>query len=238
MFRVVSRRSRERDSHTARVQKVAMPPFASPIHKPMLFQIRNELSNLPRHIKLASKKQLQSDAKLPKFVAAIARSPASAHEENHGRTQNARQWVKRNQLDGGLRTTDKGSVGKGIDQEEGAANNSPVGPQNPPHAPWKTTIVQRMVQRIVRNTKMLRTFLIGMLFGVMTAAAFTYAFAIPANNFQWRMEIYKRGGAAWTYDKNGHVGWKWMVEPISDTPSHMKRAVAPPSSVKVSSERL
>lgn len=87
MFRVVSRHSRERNSHTARVQKVAMRPFASPIHKPMLFQIRNELSNLPRHIKLASKKQLQSNAKLPKFVAAIARSSASAHEENHGRIQ-------------------------------------------------------------------------------------------------------------------------------------------------------
>src|SRR4029077_9619938 len=85
MFRVVSRRSRERDSHTARVQKVAMRSFASPIHKPMRFQIRNKLSNLPRHIKLASNKQLQSNAKLPKFVAAIARSPASAHEENRGR---------------------------------------------------------------------------------------------------------------------------------------------------------
>ena len=71
MSRVVSWRSRERDSHTARVQKVAMRPFASPIRKPMLFQIRNKLSNLPRHIKLASKKQLQSNAKLPKFIAAI-----------------------------------------------------------------------------------------------------------------------------------------------------------------------
>jgi len=37
--------------------------------------------------KLASKKQLQSNAKLPKFVTAITRSRASAHEENHGRIQ-------------------------------------------------------------------------------------------------------------------------------------------------------
>lgn len=71
MFSIVSRRSRERDPHAARMQKVAMRPFASAIHKPMFFQIRNELSNLPRHIKLAAKKQLQSNAKLPKFVAAI-----------------------------------------------------------------------------------------------------------------------------------------------------------------------
>jgi hypothetical protein len=56
------------------MQKVAMRSFASPIHKPTLFQVRNKLSNLPRHIKLASKKQLQSNAKTPKVLAAIARS--------------------------------------------------------------------------------------------------------------------------------------------------------------------
>jgi hypothetical protein len=78
MFRVVSRRSRERDSHTARVQKVAMRPFASPIRKPTRFQIRNELSNLSRHIKLASKKQLHSNAKLLKFVA-LSRARPRAH---------------------------------------------------------------------------------------------------------------------------------------------------------------
>jgi hypothetical protein len=79
MFRVVSWRSRERDSHTARVQKVAMRPFASSIRKPMLFQIRNELSNFPRHLKLASKKQLQSNAKLPKFIAAHPRARPRPH---------------------------------------------------------------------------------------------------------------------------------------------------------------
>ena len=84
----------------------------------------------------------------------------------------------------------------------------------------------------------MRLFLIGMLFGVMVAAAFTYAFAIPANSNYWRMEIYKRGGAAWTFDKGGHIGWKWMVDPIPDTPSPARRALVPSSQVKVSTERL
>jgi hypothetical protein len=79
--------------------------------------------------------------------------------------------------------------------------------------------------------------MIGMLCGVMITAAFTYVFAIPANSDHWRWEIWNRGGAVWTYDKNGHVGWKWMVEPISDTPSE-KRVIAPPSAIKVRSERL
>jgi hypothetical protein len=84
---------------------------------------------------------------------------------------------------------------------------------------------------------MMRVFLIGMLCGVMTAAAFTYAFAIPANSTYWRMEIWKRGGAAWTYDKNGHAGWKWMVEPIPDTP-RAKPAIVPLSQTKVRTEQL
>ena len=83
---------------------------------------------------------------------------------------------------------------------------------------------------------MMRMFLIGMLCGVITAAAFTYAFALPANSDYWRMEIYKRGGAAWTFDKNGHSAWKWLVQPVTDSPH--KRVVAPPSAGKVRSERL
>jgi hypothetical protein len=36
----------------------------------------------------------------------------------------------------------------------------------------------------------------------------------------WRLGIWNRGGAAWTMDmKSGHMGWKWPVEPIPDTPS-------------------
>jgi len=85
---------------------------------------------------------------------------------------------------------------------------------------------------------MMRLFLIGMLCGVMITAAVTYVFAIPANNYYWRTEIWKRGGAAWTFDKDGHYGWKWMVDPIPDTPNVPKRAVAPPSAVKVRSEQL
>src|SRR6266478_3345690 len=57
--------------------------------------------------------------------------------------------VKRNQLDGELRSTDKRSVGKGIDPEERATYDSRVGLQNPPHAPWP----KRLVQRVVRNRK-------------------------------------------------------------------------------------
>ena len=77
-----------------------------------------------------------------------------------------------------------------------------------------------------------------MLCGVMITAGFTYAFAIPANSNYWRMEIWKRGGAAWTYDKDGHLGWKWMVQPIPDTPSPTKRAVAPSTKVNVRTEQL
>ena len=84
---------------------------------------------------------------------------------------------------------------------------------------------------------MMHIFLIGTLFGVMITAAVTYAFAIPANSDYWRMEIYKRGGAAWTVDRTGHIGWKWMVEPIPDT-LRAKRAVVPSSGTNVRIERL
>ena len=84
---------------------------------------------------------------------------------------------------------------------------------------------------------MMRLFLIGMLFGVMIMAAVTLVWAIPANDYRWRMEIWKRGGAAWTVDKNGHLGWKWMVEPISDTP-RVKRVTVPSSQTNVDTERL
>jgi len=84
---------------------------------------------------------------------------------------------------------------------------------------------------------MMRIFLIGTLFGVMLTAAITFVFAIPANSDYWRMEIYNRGGAAWTVDRAGHIGWKWMVEPATDTPPQ-KRVITPPSPVKVKSERL
>lgn len=52
---------------------------------------------------------------------------------------------------------------------------------------------------------MIRTFLIGILCGVIMAAAVTFVFTIPANSDYWRMEIWKRGGGAWCFDKNGHL---------------------------------
>ena len=142
--------------------------------------------------------------------------------------------TKWNQLDAELRRTDKGRVGEAIHPEERTSDSPLVGLRNPPHAPWKRTIVQW----IVRDKKTMRTYLIGMLSGVMLAAAFTFVFAIPANSDYWRMEIYKHGGGAWTMDmKNGHTGWKWMVEPIPDD-SPQKKVVVPPSAVKVRSEKL
>ena len=85
---------------------------------------------------------------------------------------------------------------------------------------------------------MMRIFLLGMLCGVMTMAAVTLVFAIPANDLRWRMEIFNRGGAAWTVDKYGRVDWKWIVDPISDTPRPAKPSVVPPSQIKVRAERL
>jgi hypothetical protein len=71
----------------------------------------------------------------------------------------------------------------------------------------------------------------------MITTAVTFVFAIPANSFHWQMEIWKRGGAAWTYDRNGHLGWKWTVEPTSD--SHPKKPVIVPSSqVNARTEQL
>ena len=50
---------------------------------------------------------------------------------------------------------------------------------------------------------MMRLFLIGMLCGVMIAAAFTYVFAIPANNYYWQ---WRSGNAA---AQLGPIDEKW-----------------------------
>ena len=76
-----------------------------------------------------------------------------------------------------------------------------------------------------------------MLCGVMIAAAVTFVLAIPANNDHWRMEIWKRGGAAWIFDKNGHLSWTWTVKPIPDVPSK-KRVIVRSSQVELRGERL
>jgi hypothetical protein len=83
----------------------------------------------------------------------------------------------------------------------------------------------------------MRIFLSGMLSGVMLAAAVTYVFAIPANNYRWQMEIWDRGGAAWTYDRNGNTGWKWLVEPTADSPRR-KPVTVPASEVNIRTEQL
>jgi hypothetical protein len=93
-------------------------------------------------------------------------------------------------------------------------------------------------KRIVSKRKIMRIFLLGMLFGVIITAAVTYQFAIPANSDYWRMEIWKRGGAAWTSDKTGHIGWRWMVDPLPDRPIPATRAVVPPSELNPRIERL
>jgi len=71
----------------------------------------------------------------------------------------------------------------------------------------------------------------------MTMAAVTLMFAIPANNFHWQMEIYNRGGAAWTVDKNGHARWKWLVEPKVDSP-RPKPVTVPASEGSIRTEQL
>ena len=79
-----------------------------------------------------------------------------------------------------------------------------------------------------------------MLSGVMLATAFTYAFAIPANNYRWQTEIWERGGAAWTFDmksKSGHMGWKWLIESKPAT-LPQKPVSAPASATKPRSEGL
>src|SRR5215469_949525 len=90
---------------------------------------------------------------------------------------------------------------------------------------------------IVGNKKMRRIFLTGTLFGVIITAAFTYLFAIPANSDHWRWEIWQRGGGAWTFDKNGHRSWKWIAEPLQDTPPK-KPSIIPSSQTKSRTEQL
>jgi hypothetical protein len=69
------------------------------------------------------------------------------------------------------------------------------------------------------------------------AAAVTFVVAIPATNTRWQVEIVKRGGGAWFFDKNGHLGWMWTVEPVSE-PSQTKRIIVPLRPTNVGSERL
>jgi hypothetical protein len=78
--------------------------------------------------------------------------------------------------------------------------------------------------------KTIRVFLIGVLCGVIVTATVAFLFAIPANSDYWRMEIWKRGGGARIFDKNGHLSWTWTVEPIPDTPNE-KPIIVPSSQI-------
>ena len=114
-------------------------------------------------------------------------------------------------------------------------------------APWLKLIYERrnrldgqsrtLDNESVGNKKMRRIFLSGMLLGVMVTATFTFVFAIPANSDHWRWEIWNRGGAAWTFDKNGHRSWKWIVEPLRDAPPK-KPVSVPLSQTNVKTEQL
>jgi len=86
---------------------------------------------------------------------------------------------------------------------------------------------------------MRRAFLMGILCGVMMAAAVTFTLAIPANNDHWRVEIVKRGGGTWFFDKNGKLDWMWTVQPIPE-PARTATIIVPRSRPKPDSshERL
>jgi hypothetical protein len=84
---------------------------------------------------------------------------------------------------------------------------------------------------------MIRIFLIGVLCGVMMGAAVAFGIAIPANSDHWRMEIWRRGGGVWTFDKQGHLSWMWTVQPIPDTP-RQKPVIVPSSQANTRSEQL
>ena len=89
----------------------------------------------------------------------------------------------------------------------------------------------------MKGYKLIRTFLIGNLCGVIMAAVVTFVFTIPANSDYWRMEIWKRGGGAWCFDKNGDLSWIWTVESSSDSGA-AKRVIVPSSHIKVRSEQI
>jgi hypothetical protein len=86
---------------------------------------------------------------------------------------------------------------------------------------------------------MRRAFLGGILCGVMMAAIVTFTLAIPANNDHWRVEIVKRGGGTWCFDKNGKLGWMWTAQLLPER-ARPATVIVPPSRPKPDSshERL
>jgi hypothetical protein len=90
----------------------------------------------------------------------------------------------------------------------------------------------------VEKFKFIRVFLIGILCGVIMAAAVTFFVAIPANNDHWRVEVVKRGGGTWYFDKNGRLGWMWTAEPVSNVRPVKKAIVVPAPKKEVTPQRL
>jgi hypothetical protein len=90
--------------------------------------------------------------------------------------------------------------------------------------------------REMRENKMRRMFLYGILCGVLMAAAVTFFVAIPANNDHCRVEIVKRGGGTWYFDKNGHLGWMWTAELLPE-PARPAKFIVPASRPKPDSPR-
>ena len=84
---------------------------------------------------------------------------------------------------------------------------------------------------MTQGKKMGRMFLYGTLCGVMMAAAVTFLVAIPANNDHWRVEIVKRGGGTWCFDKNGKLSWMWTAQPLSKS-AHPAKVIVPQSRPK------
>ena len=71
------------------------------------------------------------------------------------------------------------------------------------------------------------SFLSGILCGMIMAAVVTFTVTIPGTNNHWRAEITKRGGGDWYFDKDGSLGWKWMVQPISYSSQSGPRVIVP-----------
>jgi len=69
----------------------------------------------------------------------------------------------------------------------------------------------------------------------MMAAAVTFTLAIPANNDHWRVEIVKRGGGSWYFDRNGHLGWMWTVQPIPEGSRILSPSITPQSKLTIRS---
>ncbi len=83
------------------------------------------------------------------------------------------------------------------------------------------------------------SFLSGILCGVIMAAVVTFTLTIPGTNDHWRMEIVNRGGGTWYFDKNGHLGWRWTVPPISERARSVRISLPQPQPSSDSSrERL